>query len=90
MEFSDCKNVYFLDDVTQENKQKVGEEVIVLVCLVLELGTLLYETESDRIAVDMSVLTDLLAYFNSADDDEVLRLFVEGRCRCIQLRSYLS
>ena len=55
-------------------KQKAGEEVIVLARRALELHTQLSGAESTQVAADLGVLADALDCFNDVDDDEVLRL----------------
>ena len=56
-----------------EEKQKAGEQAIVLARKALELHTQLSGTESSTVAADMGVLSGVLDYFNDIDDDEILR-----------------
>ena len=60
--------------IPPEEKQKAGEEAIVLARQALELHTQLHGIESADVANDMTILANVLAYFNDVDDDEVLRL----------------
>ena len=55
-------------------KQKAGEEAIKLARQALELHTQLHGTESADTTLDMSILADVLDYFNDVDDDEILCL----------------
>ena len=64
--------------IPPEGKQKAGEEAIELARKALELHTQLYGTESGQVAVDMIVLGDVLDHFNNADDDEILRLYMQA------------
>ena len=60
--------------IPPEEKQKAGEEAIDLALQALKLRTQVHETGSARVATNMTVLADILDYFNDVDDDEVLRL----------------
>ena len=55
-----------------EEKQKAGEEAIALARQALEVHTRLRGTESSDVATDITLLAEVLDYFN--DDDEILRL----------------
>ena len=64
--------------IPPEEKQKSGQEAIVLARQALEIHTQLYGTEDIDVASDMSVLAELLDNFNR-DDDEVLRLYEQAK-----------
>ena len=53
--------------IPPEEKQKAGEEAIVLARQALELNTQLFGTESSQVANDMLALADVLDYFNDVD-----------------------
>ena len=55
-------------------KQKAGEEAIVLARQALEIHTRLYGAQSVQVAGDMRGLGDALDHFNDVDDDEILGL----------------
>ena len=59
-------------------KQKAGQEAIVLARKALEIHTHLHGIEHAKVANDMCVLAEALEYFNDDDDDEVLRLFEQS------------
>ena len=59
-------------------KQKAGEEAIVLARQALELHTQVYGTESSQVAGAMLTLADVLDHFNDVDDDEILRLYEQA------------
>ena len=76
-----ARAIFFLDmagGIPPEEKQKAGEEAIVLSRKALELFTQLYGIESAHVADDVSLLADVLGYFNDVDDDEVLRLYEQA------------
>ena len=60
--------------IPPEDKQKAGEEAIVLARQALEIHTQLHGAENIDGAHNMDVLADVLDYFNDVDDDETLRL----------------
>ena len=60
--------------IPPEEKQKAGEEAIELARQALKLHTQLHGTESAGVALDMTILADVLDCFNDVDDDEVFRL----------------
>ena len=62
------------NDISPEEKQKVGKEAIELARQALKLRTQLHGTESSSIAYAMILVADNLNYFNDVDDDESLRL----------------
>ena len=65
--------------IPPEEKQKVGEEAIVLARQALKLHTQVCGTESKDVALDMGILADVLNYFNDVnDDDEILRLYEQA------------
>ena len=59
-------------------EQKAGDEANSLARQALEIHTHLYGTDCVDVALDMSVLGDVLDYFNGVDDDEILRLFEQA------------
>ena len=60
-------------------KQKVGQEAIVLARKALEIHTQLCGTECSATSNDMSVLAEALDFFNGdADETEVVRLFEQS------------
>ena len=59
-------------------KQKAGQKAIALARKALEIHTQLHGTEHERVANDMSILADALAYFSGNYDDEVLRLLEQS------------
>ena len=61
-----------------EEKQKVGEEAIMLARKALEIYTRLDGTNNHKVALCMGTLADVLDYFNNVDDDEVLHLFKQA------------
>ena len=61
--------------IPPEEKQKAGEEAIALARQALEIHTRLHGAESSNVAADMTVLADVLDYFNDVDDDEIPRLY---------------
>ena len=64
--------------IPPEEKQKAGEEAIVLARQAFELRTQVYGTESNQVAGAMLTLADVLDYFNNVDDDEILRLYEQA------------
>ena len=60
-------------------KQKAGQEAIVLLRRALEIHTQLFGAENDKVACDMGILADTLAHFNDDDDDEVICLFEQSK-----------
>ena len=62
--------------IPPKEKQKAGQEAIAHACRALEIHIQLYGTEHNKVANDMSVLAELLDFFNDDGDydDEVLRL----------------
>ena len=64
--------------IPPEEKQKAGEEAIVLARKALEIYTHLEGTESEKVAMAMSALAQVLGYFNDVDDDEILRLLEQA------------
>ena len=66
--------------IPPEEKQKTGQEAIALARRALEIQTRLYGSTLDcnDVANYMSVLAELLDYFNNFEDDEVLRLFEQA------------
>ena len=64
--------------IPPEEKQKAGEESIVLARQALEIHTQLYGTASIQIASTMRALASSLDYFNDVDDEEVLCLFEQA------------
>ena len=65
--------------IPPEEKQKAGQEAIALARRALAIHIQLYGTEDDYVGNDMSLLAELLVYFNNVDDDEVLRLFEQAK-----------
>ena len=63
-------------DIPPEENQVAGQEAIALARRALEINTQLYGLENRNVAHAMGLLADTLDLFcfNSADDDEVLRL----------------
>ena len=64
--------------IPPEEKQKAGEEAIVLARQALKLHTQLRGTESADVANDMHTIANVLDYFNDVDDDEILRLYEQA------------
>ena len=65
-------------DIPPEANQTAGQEAIALARRALEIHTQLHGLEHSDVADDMSLLADLLNYFNNVDDDEVLHLYEES------------
>ena len=65
--------------IPPEEKQKAGEEAIMLARKSVELHTLMHGANSIEVAVDMGTLGRVLDHFNDVDDDEVLRLFAHAK-----------
>ena len=61
-------------NVPPEANQTVGREAIALARRALEIESQLHGLERADVAHAMSLLADVLGYFNNVDDDEVLRL----------------
>ena len=59
-------------------KQKAGQEAIVLARKALEIYTQLYGNEHEKVACDMGVLAELLDFFNEENDDEIFHLFEQA------------
>ena len=59
-------------------KQKAGQEAIVLARKALEIHTQLYGTEDGDVASDLSALAEILIFFNDAGDEEVLCLLEQS------------
>ena len=64
--------------IPPEEKQKAGEEAIMLARKSVELHTQLHGSESIEVSVDMGTLARALDHFNDVDDDEVLHLFAKA------------
>ena len=64
--------------IPPEEIQKAGQEAIALARKALEIHTQLYGTEDDKVSNDMSILAEVLDFFNNADELEVLRLFEQS------------
>ena len=64
--------------IPPEEKQKAGEEAIVLARQALELHTQVCGAESNQVAGAMLTLADVLNHFNNVDDDQVLRLYEQS------------
>ena len=64
--------------IPPEEKQKAGEEAIILSRQALKLHTQLRGTESAKVALCMGILADVLDHFNNVDDDEILRLYEQS------------
>ena len=64
--------------IPPEEKQKAGQEAIVLVRRALEIHTQQLGTESSKTANDMCVLADALDFFIDDGDVEVLRLYEQS------------
>ena len=60
--------------IPPEEKQKAGERAIALARQALELHIQLHGTENVRVANSMTIIADVLCFFNNVDDDEILRL----------------
>ena len=66
-------------DIQPEANQAAGQEAIGLARRALEIRTQLYGLEHEDVARAMSLLADVLDYFNDdVDDDEVLRLYEQS------------
>ena len=59
-------------------KQKAGEEAIMLARKALEIYTRLHGIISSGVALCMGALADVLDYFNEVDDDEIIHLFKQA------------
>ena len=59
------------EGIPPDEKQKAGQEAIELARQALKIHTRLHGAESSKVAYDMTVLGDVLDYFNDIDDDEV-------------------
>ena len=64
--------------IPPEEKQKAGVEAIALARQALEIRTQLHGTESSKVAFDMTLLANVLDYFNTVDDQEVPRLYEQS------------
>ena len=73
-----------------EEKKKAGEEANMLARRALEIDTKLHGTESRDAASDMLVLANILDYFGSSDDGEVLRLYEQAVSIFTRLEGRLS
>ena len=60
--------------IAPEDKQKAGEEAIVLSRMALELETQMYGTEDIDVANGMDSLAHVLDHFNGCDDEEIISL----------------
>ena len=84
-----AKGAYYLASATlhlaqnvgipPEEKQKAGQEAIALARRALELHIQLLGTSHAVVANAMSVLAEVLDYFNDDDDEEVLRLYEQSK-----------
>ena len=74
--------------IPPEEKQKAGQEAIVLARRALEIHTQLYGPENCEVANDMGVLAEALDYFNDDDNEEVLCLLEQSKA--IHARVYGS
>ena len=73
--------------IPPEEKQKTGEEAIVLARKALEIDSQLYGTESEQVVLAIGILASALDCFNNDDDDgEAIRLYEQ----VIAIRSRLS
>ena len=61
-----------------EEEQKAGKEAIALARKALEIYIRMHGAENEEVAMDMSILADVLMYFNGVDDDEILRLYEQA------------
>ena len=78
------------EGIPSEGKQKAGVEAIELARQALKIHTQLHGSGHAQIAGDMTVLADVLDYFNNVDDDEVLRLRKQSISLQRQLKGSLS
>ena len=67
------------EGIPPEENQAVGQEAIALTRRALEIETRLNGLESADVAHVVSLLADVLNYFNNVDDDEVLRLLEQSK-----------
>ena len=65
--------------IAPEAKQAAGVKAIALAREALEISTPLFGAGSEQVASNVNVLADVLVYFNDVDDDEVLRLYEQGK-----------
>ena len=65
-------------DIPPEANQAVGQEAIALARRALDIFTQLHGLENSYVADGMSLLADMLDYFNDVDDDEILRLYEQS------------
>ena len=76
--------------IPPEEKQKAGEKAIAAARQALEIHTQLYGTENIRVADNMTIIADVLDYFNDVDDDEVLCLHEQANLITCRLEGGLS
>ena len=77
-------------DMPAEEQQEAGVEAIMLARRSLEIYTQLHGAESYQVANGMSVLADVLDYFNDVDDDESLRLREQAKVIFARLQGSMS
>ena len=77
-------------DIPPEANQVAGQEAIALARKALEIHTQLYGLEDIDVANAMSLLADVLNFFNNVDDDEVLRLYEQSKAIQARVEGSLS
>ena len=76
--------------IAVEGKEAAGKEVIALARRALAIDTQLFGIESEEVARDLSVLAELLDFFNDVDDDEVPRLYEQSNAIYARVQGSLS
>ena len=77
-------------DMPPDEQREAGVEAIMLARRALEISKQLYGTASSNIANVMSLLSDVLDYFNDVDDDEVRRLNEQSKAIYARVQGSLS
>ena len=76
--------------IPPEDEQKAGHEAIALSRKALEIHIRLHGTENEDVATDMVMLAKALNYFNDDDDEEVIRLYEQGKAIYARLQGSSS
>ena len=77
-------------DMPAEEQKKAGVEAIMRSRRALEIDTQLYGAESIKIAEDMTLIAQILDFFDHVDNDEVLRLNEQSKAIFARVQGSLS